>query len=81
MMKMLVTGLRPGVTEDEVRMGMEKLGPVDTVEIVSTQREDEKNCWAIVEMPISAEKAEQIASRVTDIWHEGAMVNIQVMHR
>ena len=80
-MKLLVTGLRLGVTVDEVRLGMEKLGPVDTIEIVSSQRENEKDCWAIVEMPISAEKAEQIANRVTDLWHDGAMVNIRVMHR
>lgn len=80
-MKMLITGLRLGVTPDEVRQGMEKLGPVDKVEIVPTKSDHAKDCWAIVEMPISAEKAEQIASRVTDLWHEGGMVNIRVMHR
>lgn len=80
-MKMLVTGLRLGVTAQEVRQGMEKLGPVDRVEIVPTESEHAKDCWAIVEMPISAEQAERITSRVTDIWHDGRMINIRVMHR
>jgi len=80
-MKMLVTGLPLGVTAEEVRQGMEKLGPVDRVTVVPTQSEHAKDCWAIVEMPISAEKAEQIASRVTDLWHDGHKINIRVMHR
>lgn len=80
-MKMLVTGLRLGVTAQEVRQGMEKLGPVDQVDIVPTESDHATDCWAIVEMPISAEKAEQIASRVSDLWHDGKKVNIRVMHR
>ena len=80
-MKMLVTGLRLGVSAEEVRQGMEKLGPVDRVEVVPTESEHAKDWWAIVEMPISAEEAQRIASRVTDLWHDGGTINIRVMHR
>ena len=80
-MKMLVIGLRLGVSAEEVRQGMEKLGPVDRVEVVPTESEHAKDCWAIVEMPISAEEAQRIASRVIDLWHGGGTINIRVMHR
>lgn len=81
MMKLMVKGLRVDVTAEEVRAGMEKLGPVDSVQLVEHHGEDPRDAWAIVEMPISHERAFQISRQVTDLWHDGRRVNIQVLTR
>ena len=80
-MKLMVRGLRVDVTEQEVRAGMEKLGPVDSVEIVPNRSVNATDCWAIVEMPISHERAFQITRQVTDIWRDGRRINIDLVTR
>lgn len=77
--KLMVRGLRVDVSAEEVRAGMEKLGPVDSVQIVEHQTDNPSDAWAIVEMPISHERAFQISRQVTDLWHDGRRVNIHVL--
>jgi hypothetical protein len=76
-MKLLMTGLPKEATSEGVREGMEKLGPVSSVEIVS---KDGPNNWAIIEMPITDDEAFNITRRVTDIWHAGQFVNLTVLN-
>lgn len=78
-MRLMVRGLRVDVTADEVRIGMEKLGPVDRVQMVEHHTENPTDAWAIVEMPITPERAFQISRQVTDMWHDGRRVNIHVL--
>lgn len=80
-MKLRIRGLRLEVTEQEIRAGMEKLGPVDSVQILPNSHPQTTDCVAIVEMPISHERAFQISRQVTDIWHDGRYVNIEVVTR
>lgn len=81
MMKLMVRGLRVDVTAEQVRAGMEKLGPVDSVQIVENRGENPKDAWAVVQMPITHERAFQISQQVTDLWHDGQRVNIHVLTR
>jgi hypothetical protein len=76
-MKLLITGLSSQATEASVKVGMEKLGVVQSVSIHSA---DEKGTWAIVEMPITHERAFQITQQVKDIWHDGNFVSINVLN-
>ena len=76
-MKLLLTGLPLEATAEKVREGMEKLGTVSNVEIVSKNGPDH---WAIIEMPITDEEAFNITRRVTDLWHLGRFVNLRVLN-
>ena len=76
-MKLLLTGLPIDATAEEVREGMEKLGTVSNVEIVSQNGPDH---WAIIEMPLTDEEAFNITRRVTDLWHLGRFVNLRVLN-
>lgn len=78
-MKLLVKGLRKDVTAEEVRQGMERLGPVDEVEVVPNRSPAATDTWAIVIMPVPIERAYQIANQVSDLWHDGRRVSISVM--
>ena len=80
-MKLMVRGLRVDVTAEEVRVGMEKLGPVDSVQLVEHRSESPSDAWAIVEMPISHERAFQITRQVKDLWHDGRRINIDLLTR
>lgn len=76
-MKLLMTGLSSEATEDRVKAGMEKLGPVTQVEIIE---KGNGAAWAIIEMPITDEQAFRITRQVTDIWHDGQFVNISILN-
>lgn len=76
-MKLLLTGLPSHATETSVKVGMEKLGIVESVTIHSSEG---KGTWAIIEMPITDERAFQITQQVKDIWHDGQSVSINVLN-
>lgn len=77
MKKIMLTGLQPDVTEEGIKEALEKFGPVLRVSII---RDGDPNApWVIVEMAISDVEAYQLTSRVTDIWHNGKMVNARVL--
>jgi len=76
-MKLLMTGLPKEATPESVQAGMERLGPVSRVEMIS---QDGANHWAIIEMPITDEEAFNITRRVTDIWHAGQFINLTILN-
>lgn len=78
-MKLMIRGLNTDATVEGVTKGMEKLGPVQSVTIVPNKSEAATDCWAIVEMDITHERALKITAQVKDLWHDGQRVNISIM--
>lgn len=76
-MKFLLTGLTTEATKSSVWSGMEKLGPVTSIEMVKQNNGDQ---WAIVEMPVTDDQAFKITQRITDVWHAGKFVNISILN-
>lgn len=77
MKKIMLTGVDRAVTEAAVREGLEKVGPVHSVQIV--REGDADHPVVIVEMDIDDETAFRLTSRLTDFWHEGHMINARLM--
>lgn len=78
-MKLLLTGLAPGVTAENVRAGMERLGSVSAVQIVPASSPAHA-ASAIIEMPITDERAFQITRQVQDLWHDGRHINLTILN-
>lgn len=77
MKKIMFTGMLPDVTEEAVKVALEKVGPVAKVSII---RDGDPNApIVIVEMDISDALAYQITARVTDFWHNGHMINANLL--
>lgn len=77
MKKIMLTGLSPEVTEESVRVSLEKLGPVRSVSIIRDG--DAQSPVVVVLMDISDEQAFSLISRVTDYWHDGHMINARLL--
>lgn len=77
MKKIMFTGLKSSVSEEDVASSLEKIGPVLKVSIIHDGNPDEP--YVIVEMDISDVQAYQLTSRVTDFWHDGHMVNARLL--
>ena len=75
-MKLLLTGLSESATEESVNQGMEKLGVVTSVQLLSKSGD----VWAIVEMPITPEQAFKISQQVCNIWHQGRFVSARILN-
>ena len=75
-MKLLLTGLPESATEESVKQGMEMLGVVTSVELVSKIND----VWAIIEMPITPDHAFKITQQVCNIWHEGRFVSARILN-
>lgn len=75
--KIMLTGLQPEVTEASVKASLEKFGPVIGVTICRDG--DPGAPVVIVEMDISDMQAFQLTRLVTDIWHNGHMVNARLL--
>ena len=78
-MKLLLTGLSPEATEEAVRTGMERLGSVSAVQIVPASGPDQA-ASAIIEMPITDERAFQITRQMQDLWHDGRHLNLTILN-
>lgn len=78
-MKLMLTGLPANAIEENVAEGMRKLGPVENVTVFHEGNAD--SSWAIVEMPISNERAQKIKEQVNSIWYKGKAINISIMIR
>lgn len=77
MKKFMLTGVSPDVKETDIRQGLEKLGPVSSVQII--REGDAASPVVIVEMDITDAQAFQLTSRVTDYWHDGRMINVRLL--
>lgn len=75
--KFLVTGLGAAVTEAGVRAWLEGFGPVVKVAIIRDGNAADP--IVLVEMAIGDGAAAHLVSRVTNYWHEGAMVNVRLL--
>jgi len=77
MKKIMFTGLPADVTEDSVRLAMEKLGPVASISII---REGDPDApVVVVELDISDGWANLITTRTTDLWHDGRIINARIL--
>jgi hypothetical protein len=77
MKKIMFSGLGAAVTEAGLREALEKFGPVHSVTIY--REGNEAAPVAVVEMDLSDVQAFQLTTRVTDIWHDGRMVNARLL--
>ena len=77
MKKIMFTGLSPEVTEESVRVSLEKLGPVRSVSIIRDG--DAQSPVVVVQMELSDEQAFNLTSRVTDYWHDGHLINARLL--
>ena len=77
MKKILLSGLAADVDEAGIRAGLEKVGPVLSVNIIRDG--DAASPLAIVEMDIDDETAFRLTARVTDFWHDGHMINARLL--
>lgn len=73
----LLTGVSEQSTEDGIRKWMLQFGQVLHVEFI--REGDAANRVAVVEMEISDAQAFFIVSRVSDYWHEGALVSARIL--
>jgi len=74
----IVTGFGSDATELAVQSWLGSFGPVARVEIV---RDGNANLpYALVQMEISDAAATALVSRLTNYWHEGAMVSAWLLH-
>ena len=72
-----MTGLPSAVTEDAVRIELEKYGTVARVELVP---QGQGSVWAIIEMPVTHEQAFQMTERVRDFYYLGRYINVRVLN-
>lgn len=77
MKKIMFTGLGAEVSEAAVRESLEKIGPVNHVEIY--REGDASAPVVVVEMAISDEQAFFLTTRVKDIWHNGHLVSARLL--
>ena len=77
MKKIIFSGLLETVSEAGLRDALEKFGPVHALTIY--REGDESAPIAIVEMAINDVQAFQLTTRVTNIWHDGHMVNARLL--
>jgi len=77
MKKIMFTGMLPEVTEDAVKVALEKFGPVAQVSIIRDGTPDTP--VVIVEMDISDIQAYKLTTLITDIWHNGHMINARLL--
>ena len=74
----IITGLGSDATELAVQSWLGSFGPAARVEIV---RDGNANLpYALVQMEISDAAATALVSRLTNYWHEGAMVSAWLLH-
>lgn len=74
---LLLTGLDAASSEDRIREWIRQFGPVRHVEFVRDG--DATAPIAVVEMDISEAQAFFIVSRISDYWHEGALISARLM--
>jgi hypothetical protein len=77
MKKIMFTGLGAEVTESAVRESLEKIGPVNHVDIY--REGNEAAPVVVVEMAISDAEAFSLTTRVKDLWHNGHLVNARLL--
>lgn len=74
MKRLILSGLPPDVSEESIRTMLMRFGQVKQILIVRDG--DPNQPVAIVEINLSDMEAFDLASRITDIWHDGRRVNI-----
>ena len=76
--KILIMGLGAGTTEAAIRSLLGRFGPVVQVSIV--REGDADNPVALVEMDIDDAAAANLVFRLSNYWHEGAIVTARLLH-
>lgn len=76
--KILITGLRAGATEASIQSWLGRFGPVVQVDII--REGSAADPFALVEMDIGDGVAAYLVSRLSNYWHEGAVVNARLLH-
>jgi hypothetical protein len=74
----LVTGLGCGVTEVGVQSWLARFGPVVQVDMI--REGNAANPYALVQMDIGDAAAATLVSRLSNYWHEGALVSAWLLH-
>lgn len=77
MKKIMFTGVKPEVTVEAITAGLEKIGSVASVSIIRDG--DPQAPVVIVEIDISDVQAYQLTTRITDLWHDGHMINATLL--
>lgn len=77
MKKIMFSGLAADVAEPQLRQALERFGPVAGITIIRDGNPEQP--VAIVEMRITDQKAFDLTSRVSDIWHNGQHVSAWVL--
>lgn len=77
MKKILLTGIAPDVTEERVREGLSRFGPVSKVSIVRDG--DPEHPVVVVEMALTDQQAYDLTTRITDIWHDGRHIDARLL--
>ncbi len=79
MKRILLTGLSPTATEAGIRSWLSGFGPVVKVEIV--HEGDATLPVALLDMDITDGQAFRIVSRISNYWHDGALVSARLLSR
>jgi RNA recognition motif. (a.k.a. RRM, RBD, or RNP domain) len=76
--KILIRGLGGGVTEVDVQSWLGRFGPIVQVDII--REGNAANPYALVQMDIGDAAAATLVSRLSNYWHEGAVVSAWLLH-
>lgn len=74
MKRLLLSGVPADISEESIRTMLARFGQAKEILIVKDG--DPGQPVAIVEIDLSDTEAFDLASRITDIWHDGRRVNI-----
>lgn len=77
--KLLITGFGRHVTEEGVRTWLGNYGPVLRIDIVRDGNAADP--FVIAQMAIDDVAAAHLVSRLQGYWHEGAMIDVRLLHR
>lgn len=76
--KILITGLGAGATEAGIQTWLNCFGPVMKIRFIC--KGVHADSTALVETDISDEAAAYLVSRLSNYWHDGAVVNASLLH-
>jgi hypothetical protein len=75
--KILITGIGVDATEQGIRALLGQFGPVDQIEIICEGNPHEP--VALAEMDLSDGQAFHLTQRITDYWHEDAVLSAHLL--
>jgi hypothetical protein len=77
MKKIMFSGLPTDISEEQIRSALAKFGAIKQIFIIKDG--DPNQPVAVVEIDLNDSEAFDLASRVTDLWHDGHRINAWVL--